>query len=233
MAYPALQLWYDFVSIVFPENCVACGTSLVKGESHLCSHCRLNLPLADSQLKNRLLKNKFAYEPKITYVNAYLTFQKSGSTQKLLHQLKYRGNRDLGIKLGAWFGGQLLNDSEFRRFDLLLPVPLHKRKLRMRGYNQSAAIAEGMALVTGIPAVETLMERTRFTSTQTKKHKVERWENVERVFNTPRPDRVRGRKIILIDDVLTTGSTLATCAGTLIDAGAEEVGICALAMATK
>jgi ComF family protein len=233
MANIANELWNDFVSLIFPENCLHCGELLVKGEQHLCTSCRYQLPVIDVSTKDDALINKFVHLPKVTFVNAFLNFKKSGIAQKLLHELKYKGNRELGVMLGAWYGGHLLEVAGFNSFNFIVPVPLHKRKLRIRGYNQSAAIAEGISAVTGKPTLDDLLVRSRFTDTQTKKHKVDRWQNVASVFETVGEEKVRGKKVLLIDDVLTTGSTLASCAEVLLDRGAAEIGICAVALSRK
>lgn len=233
MANIANELWNDFVSLIFPENCISCGELLVRGEDHLCTACRYQLPIVDEAIRNTLLGNKFVYESKISFVDAFLTFKKSGITQKLLHQLKYKGNRELGVMLGAWYGNQLLERPEFSAFDVIVPVPLHKRKLRIRGYNQSMAIAEGLSIPTQKPVDAELLVRSKFTSTQTKKQKVDRWQNVENIFAITSPESVKGKKVLLVDDVLTTGSTLSSCASVLIGAGVDEVGICALAVSHK
>ncbi|WOK06209.1 ComF family protein [Imperialibacter roseus] len=233
MANIANELWNDFVSLIFPENCISCGELLVRGEDHLCTACRYQLPIVDEAIRDSLLTNKFVYEPKISFVDAFLTFKKSGITQKLLHQLKYKGNRELGVMLGAWYGNQLTEKPGFSAFDIIVPVPLHKRKLRIRGYNQSMAIAEGLSVATQKPVDAELLVRSKFTSTQTKKQKVDRWQNVENIFGVTSPESVKGKKVLLVDDVLTTGSTLSSCASALISAGAEGIGICALAVSHK
>lgn len=230
MANIVNELWNDFFSLVFPETCVTCSELLVKGEEQICSVCRHELPKATS---NADLKNKFLHEPRITYVGAFLPFKKFGITQTLLHQLKYRNNYELGIMLGAWYGNQLMEDVHFPRFDVMVPVPLHKRKLQIRGYNQSQAIAEGIQTATNISMQPAILERAKHTETQTRKQKVERWQNVESIFVVTQPEKVEGKKVLLIDDVLTTGSTLSSCAQEFVRHGAAEVGICALAFAQK
>lgn len=227
------DLWNDFFSLIFPENCVSCGQLLVRGEAHLCSICRYNLPVPDDTTRNTLLANKFVYEPKITFTSAFLIFKKSGITQKLLHQIKYKGNYELGVLLGAWYGDYLSDQPAFQSFDVILPVPLHSRKMRIRGYNQSMAIAEGISSTTGKPVEAKLLQRSKFTVTQTKKQKVDRWQNVESIFSVSQPDHVKGKKVIIVDDVLTTGSTLASCAAALLQNGSSEIGICALAAAQQ
>ncbi len=233
MANIANELWNDFVSLIFPENCISCGKLLVRGEDHLCTSCRIQLPVLDRNTLTDYLSNKFSYEPKITFVDSFLKFKKGGVTQKLLHELKYRGNQELGLMLGAWYGSRLQQNGLLSGFDMLVPVPLHPRKLRVRGYNQSMAIAEGLASVTSLSVDSQLLIRTKFTSTQTKKHKVDRWKNMDRIFAVPDRAKVSGKSILLIDDVLTTGSTLASCASELVASDAREVGICTLAVSLK
>ncbi len=228
----ANELWNDFISLVFPETCVGCNRLLVKGEEHLCTYCRHDLPIATADINNNLLKNKFVYEPGITYVKAFLPFNKFGITQKLLHQIKYRNNYDLGVLLGKWLGEALIADGRVPSFDLLVPVPLHPKKLKIRGYNQSEAIAEGLTATTGIEMRTDLLARIRHTSTQTRKRRIERWENVENIFEIKAAGNGLVKKnVLIVDDVLTTGSTLASCASALIGHGANQVGIATLAYA--
>lgn len=226
----ANELWNDFVSLVFPESCFACGRLLVKNESHLCTYCRYELPVSPSAA-DKSLRNKFVHEPAITYVKGFLPFKKFGLSQKILHQIKYKGNYELGVMLGTWFGDYLMADPDFPRFDCLCAVPLHPKKLRIRGYNQSEAIAQGLHTTSGIKLSHEIVRRSRFTSTQTRKRKIERWQNVEEIFVVSKPEDAEGKKILLIDDVLTTGSTLSSCASVLLKAGAKEIGIAALAYA--
>lgn len=227
----ANELWNDFISLVFPETCLACNRLLVKGEDHLCTFCRHDLPIGAAATHHNLLKNKFVHEPRITYVKAFLPFKKFGITQKLLHHLKYRGNYELGVMLGKWFGEALVQDKDFPHFDWVVPVPLHRRKLSIRGYNQSEAIAEGLQFSTGIEMKRNVLTRVRHTATQTRKRRIERWENVEDIFQVTMDEDLKDKKVLIVDDVLTTGSTLASCSSAFIKAGVEQVGICTLAYA--
>ncbi|MEZ0543029.1 ComF family protein [Fibrella arboris] len=190
----------------------------------------MKLPYMNTGEGQAVLLNKFGGRVKVDYVYAYAYFTKKSMVQKLIHQLKYRGKRDLGLQLGRWCGQEL---SELKgvamRADLLVPVPIHPLRRRQRGYNQSEWIAEGLSQSMGILTRSDVMERTHFVSSQTRKNRIERWDNVANVFKVARPEAVRDQHIIIVDDVLTTGATLEACIVQLREAGAATVGVITLA----
>jgi ComF family protein len=149
-------------------------------------------------------------------------------SQRILHQLKYRNKPELGNVLGRMYGQLLLEHGFDNHWDTVIPVPLHVNKLKRRGYNQSERFAQGIAEVIGIPA-ENGLERIKFTETQTNKSRLQRWENVEDVFRTSNQLNMHNKRILLVDDVMTTGATLAVCANTLLKEGAQSVDIAVIA----
>lgn len=148
-------------------------------------------------------------------------------SQRILHQLKYRNKPELGNILGRMYG-HLLLEHGFDHWETVVPVPLHAQKLKRRGYNQSERFAQGIAEVIKIPA-ENRLERVKFTETQTNKSRLQRWENVEDVFKTKNQFDTHNKRILLVDDVMTTGATLAVCANTLLKEGAQSVDIAVIA----
>ncbi|OFY57229.1 MAG: hypothetical protein A2Y87_03220 [Bacteroidetes bacterium RBG_13_46_8] len=142
---------------------------------------------------------------------AFFYYQKGSRFQNLIHELKYYNQKQLGIDLGCWFGREL-TDTSFRRADVIHPVPLHIAKMKKRGYNQSEQVARGLSEALGIPLETSLIERVIHTDTQTRKTKYERWSNVEGIFRVTKPDKLKNRHVLLVDDVVTTGSTLEACA---------------------
>jgi ComF family protein len=220
----------DFFALFFPNYCFGCSDGLVHGEEILCTQCIAELPRLDYfQLTDNPITDRFVGRLSIKHGWALLKFQKSGIVQNLLHELKYNNHPEVGVKLGKILANSLLQHSVGSDIDLIIPVPLHKNRLRVRGYNQSAMIAIGVSEVLGIPFDDTAMIRLSATKTQTKKSKVDRWENVSQVFQVAKSDVVSGKRIVLVDDVITTGATIEACAQKLLSAGAAEISVACLA----
>ena len=214
----------DFISLIFPQNCINCSQSLISQEHFLCTRCKIDLPLTqDSRHFDNRLFQKFAFERKVQSAQAFLYFNKGGITQKLLHHLKYNGKKELGVKLGEWFAPELSHLS----IDMIIPVPLHKSKQKRRGYNQSECIADGLSKVLNLP-IEKSIEREVFTETQTKKSKVKRWSNMENVYSIPQID-LSDLSVLVVDDVITTGATVGMLCDRLIEANVRDIHIAAIA----
>ena len=229
-----LRSWLaDFAGLIFPRLCPACREPLARGEAHLCTSCRAELPYTDF---HRLppaanpLGRRFWGKLPVRHALSYLQFVRHGRVQHLLYELKYGGQRGLGTALGRLYGAELAAAGLAAEFDLVVPVPLHPRKLAQRGYNQAAVFAEGLAVGLAMPWVPAL-RRTAHTATQTKKNRAQRWENVATVFETADVKAVAGRHVLLVDDVLTTGATLEACGAALLAAGAREISIATIACA--
>jgi len=226
----------DFVGLIFPRVCLACQDPLARGEDHLCTGCRAQLPYTDYHRlppdQNPLARRFWGKLP-VQHAFSYLRFQKHGRVQHLLHQLKYQGQQDVGRILGRWYGEELAGAGLRATFDLIVPVPLHARKLAQRGYNQADSFAEGLATGLGRPWQAEALRRVTNTKSQTRKNRVQRWENVETVFEVADPALVREQRILVVDDVLTTGATLEACCAVLLAAGAREVSIATIATADR
>lgn len=220
----------DFISLFFPRFCLGCNGTLLKGEKQVCIHCYTNAENTDSHLdKENFIKQKFYGKVDVSLALAYFVFLKGGIVQHLLHNLKYENQPELGLELGMRYASELLNYSEEWPFELIVPVPLHRSKLKLRGYNQSEEFANGLACTLNIP-VNNALKRIKATTTQTSKSKLERWKNVDQIFEVIDKEVV-GKHILLVDDVITTGSTLESCIQTLNAAGASEVSVMAIAAA--
>lgn len=165
------------------------------------------------------------------HVWAYLKFRKTGMVQHLLHQLKYNNHPEVGVKLGRAYGYELVNAGYRNEFDLVVPVPLHRSRMQKRGYNQSAKFAEGLCDVFQIPFNDSISMRKVATTTQTKKTKLQRWENVENVFDLRDNIKIDGKRILLVDDVITTGATIEACGRHLVSKGCAELSVACLAEA--
>lgn len=208
-----MSIWTDLWKLFFPQCCLVCGKTLLEGEEYLCFHCLSNMPRTHLYLHkdNEMEKELWGKFP-IERASAYLYYSKGGDVKKLLTDLKYRGNADLGCFLGRCMTREMLSSGFFQGVDGIIPVPLHPRKQKIRGYNQSIMLANGISSVTNIPVWNDLLVRTQYTQTQTRKGSYERWLNVKDMFECTSPDRLRGKHVLLVDDVFTTGATLVACA---------------------
>ncbi len=206
--------------------------ALAKGEEYICTPCRYKLPKTNfhKEVENPL-HQRFHGIINVKHVYSYLYFIKSGSVSSLLYKLKYGNVPELGEVLGRWFGKDLQEVGIGEEYDLIIPVPLHKSKFRKRGYNQSDGIAKGLSEVLNLPFSDKVLIRSHKSQSQTSKGRIERWKNVENIFEVKKPGEVKDKRILLVDDVLTTGATLEACATAVVKAGCADVGIVTLAAA--
>jgi ComF family protein len=217
----------DFISLLFPRYCLVSGAPLAKGEQFMATNIVMQLPRHD--LNADTVAQKFYGRVPLQYAFAYYKFIKGGNVQKILHALKYRNCPELGIMLGGWFG-YALKEAGYT-FDIIVPVPLHRTRLRQRGYNQSDKIAEGMAGVMETTWANDIVLRTQKTITQTGKDRIERFENVSNIFSLENPEAIKGKRVLVIDDVVTTGATLEACIIAISEGNCESVSVAALASA--
>lgn len=221
----------DFISLFFPRYCLSCSNSLVGGEETLCSRCIFTLPKNNYPIDDNPIKDRLAGRLPVTYALAFLKLKKGGVVQKMLHQLKYNHHPEIGVKLGKVFGSELKPLGLGSAIDLIVPVPLHESRKRKRGYNQSAKFAEGLGYALGVPWDESISIRKSKTTTQTNKSKLERWENVKDVFTVNQSNLLAGKRILLVDDVITTGATLEACGTHLVKSGCAQISIACIAEA--
>ena len=226
------EIWLDFISLFYPINCKACNNTLISGENWICTTCLLDIPKSDYWLDiNNPVNQLFWGKTKIEFASAFLLFSKGSRYRKLIHSLKYLDDQESGIKLGSLYGKEIFKASEYKNFDFIIPVPLHPKKQRKRGYNQSECIAKGLSESLGIETLNKVLIRTVNTATQTNKHKDERWNNVSGVFDIQNPEILQGKHVLLVDDVITTGATIEHCAMTLINNADCKVSIGCIARA--
>lgn len=218
----------DFLSLVFPRTCAGCSRSLFEFEQVLCKLCEAALPITDYHLRpqNNDLVVKVTGLMPVYRVMSFLRFTKKGMSQHLLHQLKYKNKPEIGHALGKLYGQLLMNHAFAGTWDQITPVPLHAHKLRRRGYNQSEQFAKGLSESLQVPLRNSLI-RSVNTETQTKKSRMQRLDNVENVFQVV--DSIENRRILMVDDVMTTGATLVACANTLLQNGAASVDLAVIA----
>lgn len=216
----------DFVSLFYPNLCVGCDETLPKGSDYLCPKCHYNLPKTRThELEVPQFSEKFQGVIPIQHILIYLHFYKKGVTQKVLHQLKYGNQPQIGELIGKWYGYDLLEAGFENSFDLVVPVPIHKKRLKQRGYNQSEHFGIGIAEVLNITINTADLVKTKHVSSQTRKVKLDRIKNVENVFEVINPNTFEDKNLLLVDDLLTTGSTLIGCAEVLLKCKPKSISI--------
>mgnify|MGYP001627179974 CR=1 FL=1 len=225
MRFPVIN---DFLGLVFPKTCCVCSRSLFEFEQQICKVCLSRLPLTIHHLhpQENDLTVKIKGLTHTDFVISMLRFTKRGMSQKLLHQLKYKNKPEVGIELGQIYGSMIHTLSESRGWTQLTSVPLHPLKQQRRGYNQSEQFAIGLSKSLGIPVKEVL-QRTAFTESQTNKSRIQRMNNVAEVFKLK--TSVEGERVLLVDDVMTTGATLISCAELLFRNKATQVDMVVIA----
>ena len=229
-----MTLINDFLSLIYPRYCEACGSNLYKHEDLICNQCIITLPHSNYHLLSvNEINLLFAGRVPLVHALCIFNFEKSGRVQKLIHALKYQNQMGLGIWLGNYYANLLKVNSILEDVDLLIPIPLHKKKLKQRGYNQSECYAKGLSEVFERPMLNNCILRLSETSTQTKKKKFERWQNVEGVFKINNPSILENKHVLLVDDVITTGATIDAAWQTIKDIEGIKISVISIAFAAK
>lgn len=227
-----LSPFVDFINLMFPDLCVVCGRALQKNEHHLCLSCLHDIPKTNYHLMDENpVEKRFWGKVPVCRATSYFFFQKGAASQKLLHLLKYQGYKEIGEFMGRYAAVDLLDSPDFASIDLIIPVPLHPRKYKLRGYNQSEWIGKGISAIFNKPQDTTTLLRVRENTTQTSKSVFERYENTEGIFALSNTTALEGKHILLVDDVLTTGSTLEACVRALLEIPGIKISIFTLALA--
>ena len=216
----------DVASLFLPRTCLACGRVLLENEGSICLACRYNMPLTNfAKRKDNPIKLLFENVLDVESAAAMFWFVGGTEWQRIVHNFKYHGRWFFAQKMGEWMGEELLDSGNFDDIDLIVPIPLHYRRRLHRGYNQSEQLALGVGRKMGVECDFRSMRRCHYNDSQTSKSRSERWENVEEIFEVRRVERLRGKHILLIDDVLTTGATMASCASAIVKACEGDVRI--------
>lgn len=212
------ELLYHFIGLLYPSICCACGESLNIGEEVICLKCLYHLPRTKLHLeRDNKLEKRFWGKVAFERVSAFYYFEKGSDYQKIIHQLKYKDGKDIGYTLAKYAASELIDSEDYQHFDYIIPVPLHPKKLAKRGYNQAEWIANGMSEVMKVPVEIKNLFRAIENPTQTKKSVYERWENTKGIFDIHDMALFENKRILIVDDVLTTGATLIACAEAILD----------------
>ncbi len=224
----------SILHVVFPHVCDGCGSDLLNIESRLCIRCIASLPETNFEIHpNNPVEKDFWGRIPIANASAHLYFTKESLVQHLMHQLKYKGNKELGLQLGRLMGNALKSADRFSDIDALIPLPLFPSKEKKRGYNQATVLCDGIAEILNIPVLNNVITRPQHTETQTKKGRIERWRNIEGKFQLVDPLKIQSKHILLVDDVVTTGATLEACGNELLKADNVKLSIATLCKAEK
>lgn len=217
------------LNLLFPRVCTGCSEMLSDGEKLLCVECRHRIPLANfHNVENDVLKNKFYGRFPVVNATALIQFQKRGLTQELLHCLKYRGQKELSSFFGEWLGAELADNPNYREVDMVIPVPLHKQKLKKRGYNQVEGFGKELAKALEVSYRDDILVKVSKTGSQVLKTRILRFETEEVFFNQKIED-VKDQHILLVDDIITTGATLEKCAMQLLKGENVKISIATIA----
>ena len=222
----------SLVNIFFPKVCLTCLLELMDNEKYLCTSCRHSLPLTNFHLtKDDFISKLFFGRAKIEMSTALLHFEKKGITQQLMHQLKYREQEQVGTFLGTWLGKELSNCEGYSSIDVVIPVPLHKKKLRSRGYNQVSKFGEEIATALKADYIDDVLIKITNTASQVNKNRFSRWTGKDDSFTLANTKKITGKHILLVDDIITTGATLEACIQELNKAENLKISIATMAIA--
>ncbi len=226
-----MNLFSSIFDFILPRFCPSCQKKLSLYEKLICENCRATFVHTDKQLLQFEYERKFSGSNIIYDFYPLLIFVKDSPLQHVVHQIKYQNKFLLAVELGEMLGHSLLKNKSEWNIDIILPVPLHSLKKAERGFNQSFYIAKGIRKVTNISVSQSILKRKRYTESQTQKNLIERAENMSDAFMVKHPDKVMGKNVLLIDDVITTGSTIRECGKILKECGVVNVYAASIALA--
>ena len=226
------RMFKSLLYLFFPPICVGCKTVLIANENIICTKCRHEIPLTQHHLnpENEAFKKFYGRIP-VEHVSALLYFHKKGIVQELIHSLKYRGQEAIGTALGEWYAEELKSQQQLQNVDSIIPVPLHPKKLRERGYNQVSEFGNALAKSLQIPINNEILFRQVYSKTQSQKNRLGRTEGIDTVFDVKFTESDHNQHFVLIDDVITTGATLEVCAKALLKIPGAKISIVCMAMA--
>ena len=220
--------------LMFPHICIGCGSDVLDGGNYLCLECINDLPHTNyAQHANNPAEKIFWGRVPITAAMCAFYFTKVSIVQNLIHEFKYKGNREIGKYLGCMIGESIVGSNRFKDISIIIPLPLFIEKEKRRGYNQAKILCDGISDLTGIHVLTNHVVRIVDTESQTKKKRIQRWKNVDKTFRVLNPEVLEGHHVLLVDDVITTGASLEACGQAILNVAGTSLSIAALAHATK
>ena len=226
------EFFKPIIDLFFPKACFACSNYLSDNEDGICVSCRHDLPVTNFHFNNDdTVKNVLRGRATIEQATALLRFEKKGLAQQLIHNLKYKNQEYIGELLGHWLGGELKNIIAYQEIDIVIPVPLHPKKLKQRGYNQVTKFGQSIAKNLGTLYVDDILVKHYNTTSQTKKERLARWQNSTEIFAFNKRYNIEYKHILLVDDIITTGATLEACCEVLSKVKGVKISIATMAIA--
>jgi ComF family protein len=219
------------LDVFFPDCCVGCGNVLPTQLTHICTECRLKLPRLPLDFSGGAVEKIFRGRVNFNKAYAFLQFNRGSRVQNLMHHFKYKGVKEVGVTVGQMCGHELQKAGFFQDIDFIVPIPIHKKKEAIRGYNQSFYWAEGLSNITELPVLKEVLIKVEHTTSQTRKNRYQRWQNVASTFAVQQAEVIRDKHILLVDDVVTTGSTIESASIHLQKAGIGALSLLCMAMA--
>ena len=221
----------DIAGVLFPELCLSCSKNHKSHVSLFCTNCLAAFPFTDHfDIKQNPVTLHLAGRVAIEHGAALLTFRKGGIVQRIIHQLKYQGRYEIGDALGKMAAVRYQQSSIFKQPDIIIPVPVHPKKIKVRGYNQSAVLGKSVGRYLGVECNDEILIKIKETESQTGKSRTERVENVANGFTLTKPGLIENKHVLVVDDVITTGATLEACCHCMYDAGASKISVLCLAV---
>ena len=217
--------------MLLPRVCFGCNAHLNRGEQHLCTVCRNHLPLTDYTFNEENALDRIFYgRINVKKASSFLFFSEKGIVKELIHHLKYKNQEQIGFFLGDWYGQILKENGFLNAIDMVIPVPLHKKKLKQRGYNQVAEFAKRIAFHIDAEYIDHLLIKTANSKTQTAKTRIGRWQSNKALYTLADQDFLKGKHVLLVDDVITSGATMEICGKALQQAEGITIYMASMAV---
>lgn len=224
-------MFHDLINLFYPKICNCCEKELVKNEKVVCTLCLHKLPVTNFHSDNdNTVKKVFYGRLSIENATSLLYFRKKGMVQNLIHNLKYRGHKEIGVFLGQWLGEELKNEMAYNGIEAIVPVPLHRKKLRSRGFNQVEGFGKEIARSLNSKYIDNVLVKKSASRTQTLKKRLGRWGTIEETFSVEKTEKLRNKHILLVDDLITTGATMEACAGKLLEIEGIKISLATMAI---
>lgn len=221
----------DLAYLFYPIYCAACDNPIYKNERVLCTSCRHRLPLGNFHKVNaKKIEKVFYGRAKVENATSLLVFEKDSLVQNLIHNLKYRGREEIGTELGIWLGHELSQSSDYQNIDIIIPVPLHPRRLRERGFNQVEKFGKEIAQKLEAKYIDIVLKKNSYNQKQSKNSRLTRWINTSETFTTQHESLLKNKHILIVDDIVTTGSTIEACIQVLKSIPGIKISIATMAI---